>query len=405
MDRTYKLLLLDDDEADRMAVRRLLSAGPLSYQLTEASSVDGARAALAEGFDCILLDFRLAGVDGLTLLRELRDAYASLPIVVLTDQSDRETAVSVMKAGASDFLPKTSATPQLVAQSIRAAVRTHRAERAARSAREARDRSELRYRFLAESIPQMVWIANADLSLEYVNRRYTEYTGLPLDALGEQGLEAALHPDDLAGSRVRWGEARALRSAYEYQHRLRAHATGEYRWHLSRSEPLLDPAGAVQQWFGTSTDIDDQKRLEERQTARMHESEAARRHAEELNRAKDDFLAVLSVAADPRLVHGGGPALARGDREHRAQHAHADAAHRRPARRLAHRVGEAEHPAPSRGAGRGATRRGRGGDAERSQPWRFAHGRPAGAPRPRARRRQPPAASGLEPAHQRREVQ
>jgi PAS domain S-box-containing protein len=295
MDRTYKLLLLDEDEADRAVVRRLIAAGPLFHELSDTSSVADARSELAAArYDCFLVDFRLPESDGFALLHELREAHPSLPIVVLTDQSDRDTAVAVMKAGASDFLPKATATPQLVAQAIRGAVRTHRAERAALTAREAQGLSELRYRFLAESIPQMVWIAGSDLSLEYVNRRTSDVTGLSLDELQQRGLEVVFHPDDVPSSRALWDRARKSGVPYEHQHRMRVASTGEYRWVLSRAEPFRDAAGTIQQWFGTSTDIDAQKRLEERQAARMHESEAARRHAEELNRAKDDFLAVLS---------------------------------------------------------------------------------------------------------------
>jgi PAS domain S-box-containing protein len=295
MDRTYKLLLLDEDEADRAVVRSLLATGPLFHELSDTSSVANARRELARAlYDCFLVDFRLPENDGFALLHELREAQPSLPIVVLTDQSDRETAVAVMKAGASDFLAKATATPQLVAQAIRGAVRTHRAERAALTAREAQGLSELRYRFLAESIPQMVWIAGADLALEYVNRRTSDITGMSLDDLQQKGLEVVFHPDDVPRSRALWERARKSGVPYEHQHRMRVASTGEYRWVLSRAEPFRDAAGTIQQWFGTSTDIDAQKRLEERQTARMHESEAARRHAEELNRAKDDFLAVLS---------------------------------------------------------------------------------------------------------------
>jgi len=140
----------------------------------------------------------------------------------------------------------------------------------------------------------MVWITKRDLTVEYVNRRYTAYTGEDAAALAERGILAGFHPDDLPAAAQRWAVAQKERAVFELQHRLRAAATGGYRWHLSRAEPMLDAAGEVQQWFGTSTDIDDQKRLEERQAAQMHESELARRQAEELNRAKDEFLAVLS---------------------------------------------------------------------------------------------------------------
>jgi PAS domain S-box-containing protein len=295
MDRSYDILLLDDDDVDRLAVRRALGAGLLEHTLAECASVDALRTALAaRAFDCLLLDFMLPGIEGQALIAELRRSYPELPIIMLTGQDDRDTAVALMKAGASDFIAKSSASAPLIAQSIRAAVRTMRAERAVRAARRARDRSERRYRFLAESIPQMVWILKGDLGVEYVNRRYSACTGYELPEVMELGITAGIHPDDVPRALARWAEARATKAAFELSHRLRSSETGAYRWHLSRAEPMVDADGVVQQWFGTSTDIDDQKRLEQRQAAQVHESEAARRHAEELNRAKDDFLAVLS---------------------------------------------------------------------------------------------------------------
>ena len=138
--KKLKLLLVDDDAVDRRAVRRALTAAKLPVEITEAAESDAAFAALAEhSFDCILLDLRLPGRDGLEVLRTLTAEGADVPVVILTGHGDEDTAVEIMKAGAADYIAKALLTPQRLEQSVRHAVRVHQAEREAREARRARE--------------------------------------------------------------------------------------------------------------------------------------------------------------------------------------------------------------------------------------------------------------------------
>lgn len=153
MDEHLSILLIDDDTVDRMAVRRTLRSAGLDVALTEVSDHTEALAALeAREFDCILLDYRLPGIDGLAVLRDLRDRGITAPVVMLTGQGDEQLAVEIMKAGAADYLTKGALTPEYLAQSVRNAVRVHRAERAA--ARALSD-SIARLRLLAEASQQL----------------------------------------------------------------------------------------------------------------------------------------------------------------------------------------------------------------------------------------------------------
>ncbi|MFS8066122.1 MAG: ATP-binding protein [Byssovorax sp.] len=138
--KKLKLLLVDDDAVDRRAVRRALAAAKLPVEITEAVDADAAFAAVAEhGFDCILLDLRLPGRDGLDVLRTLAADGVDVPVVILTGHGDEDTAVEIMKAGAADYIAKALLTPQRLEQSVRHAVRVHQAEREAREARRARE--------------------------------------------------------------------------------------------------------------------------------------------------------------------------------------------------------------------------------------------------------------------------
>jgi PAS domain S-box-containing protein len=122
--------------------------------------------------------------------------------------------------------------------------------------------SEQQHRALAEAIPHMVWIARTDGHIEFFNRRWHEYTGLsPEESLGF-GWERALHPDDRERCLQDW--RRIVRSGRELNEEYRfRRADGRYRWHLGRAVPLRDDRGEVTRWFGTCTDIQDQKRVQQ----------------------------------------------------------------------------------------------------------------------------------------------
>ncbi|MCA1630501.1 MAG: PAS domain S-box protein [Acidobacteria bacterium] len=127
--------------------------------------------------------------------------------------------------------------------------------------------SEEQYRFLAESIPQIVWTADAAGKADYYNQRWYDYTGLPRGDEHAAGLGSreVVHPDDEAATREAWVRAREAGEPFEVELRLRRGSDGSYRWHLARSLPLRDAEGRVVKWFGTSTDIDDRRRAEDAQ--------------------------------------------------------------------------------------------------------------------------------------------
>ena len=123
------ILLVDDDEVDRLAVARALRSAGLEATLQEAGSVAAAVTALgASAFDCVLLDYQLPGGDGLDVLRTLKEDDAGTPVIILTGHGDEQTAVEFMKAGASDYLPKSSLSADRLAQSLRYATERRQLE-------------------------------------------------------------------------------------------------------------------------------------------------------------------------------------------------------------------------------------------------------------------------------------
>jgi PAS domain S-box-containing protein len=154
--------------------------------------------------------------------------------------------------------------------------------------------SEAQFRSLVEAIPQQVWTAQPDGSLDYVSRRVLEYSGHTFQEMIGQGWQQILHPDDVQECLERWNRALATGEPYEVEFRLRRASDQTYRWHLGRALPLRSPEGRITKWFGTNTDITERKQIEEERVRLLAQEQEARAVAEAANRAKDEFLAVLA---------------------------------------------------------------------------------------------------------------
>ncbi len=141
--------------------------------------------------------------------------------------------------------------------------------------------SEAGFRQLADAMPQIVWTARPDGSLDYFNRRWFEYTGFSDEGtFPHDGWRRILFPDDLAGCEQKWAGAVQSGERFQIEFRFKDRRTGEYRWHLGRGVPVRNEAGHIVRWFGTWTDIDDHKRAEEA--------------LKDADRHKDEFLAMLA---------------------------------------------------------------------------------------------------------------
>ena len=149
----------------------------------------------------------------------------------------------------------------------------------AKVAEEALRESEERFRAMADNIAPLAWMANPDGWIFFYNKRWYDYTGTTLEEMQGWGWEKVHHPDHLSRMLPTWKAALECGQPWEDTFPLRGQ-DGEYRWFLSRAFPIRDGQGKIVRWFGTNTDIHDQRRATE---------EIAR-----ASRAKDDFLAALS---------------------------------------------------------------------------------------------------------------
>ncbi len=155
-----------------------------------------------------------------------------------------------------------------------------------RQAEKALRESEERFRALADNIPQLAWMTDAEGWIFWYNQRWLAYTGTTLEEVRGWGWEKVIHPDHLPPVMNRWKQSLRTGKGFEDTLPLLG-ADGQYRWFLSRAVPIRDDAGQVQRWFGTNTDVTEQREVNDALSLAKEQCEAT-------SRAKDDFLAALS---------------------------------------------------------------------------------------------------------------
>jgi PAS domain S-box-containing protein len=142
--------------------------------------------------------------------------------------------------------------------------------------------TESRLRRVIDTIPIMAWTVRPDGTVDYLNQRWIDYTGLSLEQYVAEPTRP-IHPEDIPRGIENWLAATAAGEPYEQEMRLQG-ANGEFRWFLIRTEPLRDEAGKIVQWYGVSTDIDDRKRAEGEVNRQAARAETLARIAARLNK-------------------------------------------------------------------------------------------------------------------------
>lgn len=121
--------------------------------------------------------------------------------------------------------------------------------------------SEARFRTVAQVMPNHVWTAQPDGSVDWVNERVLDYSGYTAGQLIGAGWAEIVHPADRSGAAERWLAAIAKGDGYETEFHIR-NAEGSYHWHLVRADPIRDSQGRILQWIGANTNIEAQKQAE-----------------------------------------------------------------------------------------------------------------------------------------------
>jgi PAS domain S-box-containing protein len=269
-----RILVADDNNDMRAYVQALLAP-----HFTVQGCADGEAAfamALADPPDLLLSDVMMPRLDGFGLLAKVRAdrKLHDVPVILLSARAGEEARIEGLQAGADDYLVKPFAAAELLAR-----VR-HQVARAGARQREST------FRALVDAAPVMLWRVDDAGMATYLSARWYDYTGrTPGQDLGLGWLEN-VHPDDLAATEAQFMAARAARSSFSLDYRLRGR-DGAYRWVIDAGHPHTRDDGTPDGFVGTVIDVHERAVLQDR-------FEQVARELLEKNRLQSEFLITLA---------------------------------------------------------------------------------------------------------------
>jgi PAS domain S-box-containing protein len=164
------------------------------------------------------------------------------------------------------------------------------------------------FQFVTDFMPQMIWVTRPDGYHYYYNKQWYDFTGLTYGETEGEGWNGVFHPDDQQRAWQLWRHSLATGEPYEIEYRCRRY-DGQYRWVLGRALPLKDESGTILKWFGTCTDIHDQKieaqLLEEKVKERTEELQKANQELKRSNKNLEEFAYAAShdLKEPTRKIH------------------------------------------------------------------------------------------------------
>jgi PAS domain S-box-containing protein len=272
---TLRILLVEDSAEDREITRRFLrKASGRKLDIQEHSrGTDALPACLAEPPDCLLLDLHLLDGEGLAFLRKLREEAGTIPcpIVILTSKADEELAREAIALGAQDYLLKDRLDADGLYRSVQYAIQRfaiarelEQRNREREQAQKALAESEERYRTLVQATSSIVWTRAPSGEFTAPQPAWESYTGQTWERHKGWGWLEAIHPEEREGVREAWRRAIAAGTTFEIAERLWHAASGQYRHVEVRGALLVGNDGQVREIIGTTFDVEERTRLDER---------------------------------------------------------------------------------------------------------------------------------------------
>ncbi|MBV8818639.1 MAG: PAS domain-containing protein [Acidobacteriaceae bacterium] len=279
------ILMLEDSHLDADLTRLRLEKAGIHFSSDRVQTREDFESALnAKTYELILADYVLPSFSGVEALEIARRIAPDVPFIFVSGMLGEEVAIDMLQRGATDYVLKNK-LERLGPAVIRALSEVREKEERRRTEMRLRE-SERRYRILVGAVPQLIWTCTPDGQCDFLNPQWVEFTGRPEDEqLGLRWLEQ-VHPDDRERANRIWFESVKAGRTFDTEYRLRK-ANGAYRWMKARAVAVKDAHSRVEKWFGSSTDIQDQKEAEEE----------LRRRTEALARSNSDLQQFAYVAS------------------------------------------------------------------------------------------------------------
>ncbi|HEX6501929.1 MAG TPA: ATP-binding protein [Terriglobales bacterium] len=273
-DEAVNILMVDDQPGKLLSYEAILA--PLGESLLKANSGrEALEQLLRKDIAVVLMDVSMPDIDGFQLADMIREHPRFQKTAIIFISAVHLTDVDRLKGyerGAVDYI-SVPVIPELLRAKVSVFAELYRKnrqleslnrkleQRVAERTEELRE-SEAQFRSLANSIPQLAWMANPDGSIFWFNQRWYDYTGATLDQTKGWGWRTQLHPDHVErvveGIQQTWSAGAAWEDTFPLRGK-----DGSFRWFLSRALPIEDATGNIVRWFGTNTDITERKQTEE----------------------------------------------------------------------------------------------------------------------------------------------
>jgi PAS domain S-box-containing protein len=279
MKEQINILIVDDDEADRLQIKRAIKQANVLWQCTETAGIEQAAAVCEQrSFDCAIVDYQLQGCDGLAGISALHDLYPFMAVIMSTGQGDEMIAVDAMKRGASDYIPKTKIDSFSMRRSIERSVEQAVLQRQLAQQRDQLEKSNRRLEMIFETagIGDWTWnIANGEIT---AHPMVWALFGSP----GRQGAAPAawfrdrLHPLD---ADIAWTEISAAllaRRPFNTEFRV-VWPDQSVHWLACHGVVVADKDDIPIHTYGLNIDIN------ERKTAQLGVQESERRFRQQAN--------------------------------------------------------------------------------------------------------------------------
>ncbi len=290
------ILLVEDDQIDAMAFERILKKAGVRFQLKWCVYADEALELLEtrkDDFHCMFADYQLPGMDGLTLLKQIKSSGYQRPVLVMTSQGDEKVAVEMMKAGAFDYFPKSELSPAKLGNALNAIFRYNQITDDKKQIEQSLRQQKLFTEAVTKYSPNIIYVYELKTrKFIYVNRSIFQelgYTKQQIKKMGNHIFEKTVdeeHLDTVTQHLKRLSKSKDG-VVHEVEYRMKD-ARGKWVWYYNRDIVFKrDKQGRVVQVLGSSSNISNIKKAEA-------EMRIAKQQAEKAAQVKSEFLSNMS---------------------------------------------------------------------------------------------------------------